>query len=111
MNPDLAQIIADYLDARAARDKVDEDIRYLEAEIRQRVAPGEQADLGEGRGVKVLAPAKKFDAALAEQVLTLDQITAISTPVISRSKAERMLAPVLYDQCRRATGLPSVRLL
>ena len=111
MNTELSTLIADYLNAKAAREKIDAQLGEISELILSRVAEGEKAELEPGVGIRVQRPNRRFDQAIAIQILTPEQIMGITTTVIDREKAKDILPGALYDQCTRPVGQPSVRAL
>ena len=53
-------------------------------------------------------PGRTWSEAKARQVLTPEQLALITVPTIDSKLAERVLPPVIYDQCKDATRKPSV---
>jgi hypothetical protein len=111
MNTDLAQLIADYLERKAAREKIDQELADITELLLARVAEGESVEIAPGQGIRVQRPSRKFDPLIAEQILTGEQWEAILTPVPNKERARDVLPGALYDQCTRLVGQPTVRAL
>jgi hypothetical protein len=75
------------------------------------MAAGESYETEPGVGVRVQAPSRRFDPALARQLLPPDLYASICVSVPDVKLAEARLPGDLVDQCRRQTGRPSLRVL
>jgi hypothetical protein len=109
MNADLEQLIADYLERKEAKEKLERDISDISEQILSRMAEGESAEIAPGQGVRIQRPSRKFDPAVAQQILTGEQWAAILVPVPNSQRAKDILPGALYEQCTRLSGQPTVR--
>lgn len=110
-NPILDQLVGDYLDACEAIEKHTTVKEQLAEQIAAKLGVGGRHEIVPGVGVRVQAPAARFDPRQAEKVLTAEQLVAISEAKPSATLAKRLLPGVLVEQCQVATGKPSVRQL
>jgi hypothetical protein len=111
MHAELATLVADYLDRKAAKEKIEAELAEISELILKRVAEGEKAELEPGVGIRVQRPNKRFDPLLAQQILTGEQWAAILAAVPSATLAQKVLPGALYEQCTRLAGQASVRAL
>lgn len=111
MNHDLEQLIADYLERKAAQEKIAAELGDITELILARMAEGESVEISPGQGVRVQRPSRKFDPAIAEQILTGEQWAAIQVLTPSKDRARDVLPGALFDQCTRLVGQATVRAL
>lgn len=107
----LDGLVNDYLDAKAAIEKHQTIVDQLADQITQRLGVGGRHEVVPGVGVRVQAPAARFDSKKALELLTDEQLRAISVSKPDSTMARKMLPGVLVEQLQVSTGKPSVRVL
>lgn len=110
-NKDLDGLVGDYLDACEAIEKHTIVKDQLADQIAAALGVGGRHEVVPGVGVRVQAPAARFDARKAGEVLTAEQLASISEAKPSATLAKKLLPGVLVEQCTVASGKPSVRVL
>lgn len=109
LDADTAGVVAQIHRLNAQAEEIDGEIRALKAVLRQRLAAG-QAGTVNGEKVVTLTPNRRFDPALAAQVVPSDLLPSISTTSIDSKLAKAVLPPALYEAAMREVGEPVVRL-
>jgi hypothetical protein len=107
--PDRAVLIKEWI-------KLGEAVRDLQAErgdlaelIAEGLEPGEKIELEPGVGVRLQAPARRFNPDIARELLSNEEFYSICEEVPSVKLARRMLPGELVDMCSPAIGRPSLR--
>src|SRR4051812_9378025 len=102
-------LVNEYLDVCERIDK-DNLIRDQLAEMLVgRLRPGQRYEIVDGVGVQVVAGPRRFNAELAEQIFTHEQLAEISVPTISSTLAKARY-PV-QAEASKVAGRPQVRRL
>lgn len=107
----LDGLVTDWLDVQAALEKHGRRKDDLAEQIAARLPIGGRYEIVPGVGVRVQAPAARFDPKKAAEVLAPEQLAAISESKPSATLAKKFLPGVLVEQLTSTTGSPSVRSL
>ncbi len=107
----LDGLVADWLDAAAAIAKHQTRKEELAHQILQRLPAGGRHEIADGVGVRAQSAPARFDPKKAAQVLSADQLNAISEAKPSPSLARKLLPGVLYEQLTTLAGEPTLRSL
>ncbi len=105
----LDGLVNDWLDATAAIEKHQTHRDQLGQQIAEKLGVGGRHEIVDGVGVRVQAPAARFDAKKATQILSAEQLAAISESKPTAAMAKKMLPGILVEQLTVTTGAPSVR--
>lgn len=62
-----------------------------------------------GKPVLIVTYSKRWNEALAREVLPDNLIAAISEPAVSSRKAKDVLPPALYAQCQKSSDKPTIK--
>lgn len=107
----LDQVVEEYLDILADEEKTKIRKREIADLLTKKLGIGGRHAVRPGAGIRVQRPANRFKADKAREVLTADQLAAISENVPSSKLAQDLLPPVLYDQLTVPDSRPSVHML
>lgn len=107
----LDGLVNDWLTHKESIDKHQEICDQIAAQIVDKLPPGSKHEVAPGVGVRVQAPSARFDAAKAAEILSPEQLSAISEAKPSVTLARKFLPGALVEQCQVAVGKPSVRRL
>lgn len=107
----LDQVVEEYLDILADEEKTKIRKREIADLLTKKLGIGGRHEVRPGAGIRVQRPANRFKADKAREVLTADQLAAISENVPSSKLAQDLLPPVLYDQLTVPDSRPSVHML
>lgn len=102
------QLVNDWLDAKAAADKYKQMLEQLNEQLIRELGVGGRHEVLPGVGVRVQAPAMKFNAAKAREELTEAQYLSICVPTPSVALADLNLPGVLREKCKVPNAKPSV---
>lgn len=103
LDTDTAAVITQLHRLAAAAEEIDGEIRALKAILRERLTVG-QAGTVRGEKVVTLSPNRRFDPALALQLVPSDILPSISSTSIDSKLARAVLPPALMDACMREVG-------
>lgn len=92
------------------RTALDAEDKRLKAEIRQRLSAGQKGTVG-GQPVVSVAPNRRFQPAVASEVLPRDLLNLCKVTVVDSKAAKAVLPPALYEQCMAEVGEPVVKLV
>lgn len=106
----MAKVVNEWLDVLADIEKANDRKTELAEIIIEHLPVGQRYELMPGVGVRVQAPAPRFSPARAAEILTAEQLAAISM-TLPNVTGLKFIPAVLADMCRVATGPPSVRRL
>lgn len=113
-DPELLDLANSWHDHRAGVEKH----RTMQAEAAEsillRLGPGDKIEIVPGVGIRVQGASRSFSETKARQVLTPEQLDAITETrpaesYLSDRLAKTLLAPAIYDLCRADRGKPGVR--
>lgn len=110
-NKNLDGLVNDYLTHKEAIDKHTVMCEQLGAQIVDALGVGGRHEIMPGVGVRVQAPAQRFDAKKAADILTAEQLASISEAKPSATLAKKFLPGVLVEQLTSPAGKPTVRAL
>lgn len=108
-HPNVTALVTEYLALEAHRAEITARQDHIKAFLRTTLPQGKH-EL-DGTGTVTISVNRRFDAALAEQVLTnLNPalLDAVKETVISSAKAKKVLPPATYEQCMRDAGDPRI---
>jgi hypothetical protein len=107
----LRGLVEDYLDAVSGLDKYRTMKDQLADQILARAKPGQKIEVQPGIGVRVQAPARRFDEAKAREVLSAAEFDAICVAKVSSQVASQVLPGALLDLCKTPGTKASVVVL
>ena len=107
----LDQIVEEYLDIVSDEEKTKIRKREIADLLIRKLGIGGRHSVRPGAGIRVQRPANRFKVDKAREVLTDDQLAAISELKPSSDLAKALLPPVLYDQLTAPDARPSVHVL
>jgi len=109
----LDQVVDEYLDILADEEKTKIRKREIADLLIKKLGIGGLHEVRPKAGIRIQRPANRFKVDKAREVLTDDQLAAITvtTSAPSAEVARQLLPPVLYDQLTAPDARPSVHLL
>lgn len=104
----LDDMVAEYLDLTDRIEQLGQRRDQIKTQLRE-LGTGKHVCENLDATVTVSAPAKRFDAATFDKIVTDDQLRAACTETtISGKLAKQVLAPAIYDLCTVEGGEPRV---
>lgn len=79
----------------------------LKAQLREHLGVGEFTVAG--KKMFTISRQRRFDPALAERILTAEEVAACTVPVLDRSLVQRTVSPERYAAMQVESGKPTVR--
>lgn len=107
----LDQVVDEYLDILADEEKTKIRKREIADLLIKKLGIGGLHEVRPKAGIRIQRPANRFKVDKAREVLTDDQLAAISELKPSSDLAKALLPPVLYDQLTAPDARPSVHVL
>ena len=104
----LDQVVEEYMNILADEEKTKIRKREIADLLLRKLPIGGRHEVHPGVGIRIQRPANRFKADKAREVLTAEQLAAISETVPSSKLAQDLLPPVLYDQLTVPDARPSV---
>lgn len=109
LSTQLRTIVSRLAALNEQRQTIEAEDKRLKAELRLALGVGTQGAV-DGTPVVSVNPNRRFQAALAAQVLPPALLDLCKTTVIDSKAAKAVLPPAMYEQCMGEVGEPVVRL-
>lgn len=105
---DLDTLVSRYLDLKTEAEEIASQMEHVKEQLRT-LGVGQHATAS-GVTVTVQAPARRFNAKTAEQILPAEVLELCKADGYDPKKLKNFLSPVLLDQCMDSgTGAPVVK--
>lgn len=108
LDPSQAQLVARLAQIQAAKAELEVEEAELKAKLAQQLPYG--AYNIDGKPALSVSVGRRFDPALAAQILPPELAALCQATVIDSRRAKEVLPPALYSQCQKENGNPTVRL-